>query len=77
MRRLRISSGVWRVQGVLARLKGIDRAELTKTDGIQLRHFQRILNNDIAEAEFRDVLIPISNRWGFHISFPSCRSKFR
>jgi len=54
----------------LARLKGIDRAKLTKTDGINYDIFQRILNNDIAEAEFEMYLIPISNRWGFHISFP-------
>ncbi|HRX82390.1 MAG TPA: hypothetical protein P5307_25160, partial [Pirellulaceae bacterium] len=33
----------------LARLKGIDRAKLTKTDGINYDIFQRILNNDIAE----------------------------
>ena len=52
------------------RWNGIERGTLSKSDRINYDIFGRILGNDIAEAEFEMYLIPISNRWGFHISFP-------
>ncbi len=54
----------------LARWNAIDRAALHKSDRINYDIFGRILQNDIAESGFEMYLMPISNRWGFHISFP-------
>ena len=55
---------------LFASWKAIDRATLNKKDRINYDIFGRILSEDITEAEFEMYLIPISNRWGFHIAFP-------
>ncbi len=55
---------------LLARWNAIDRTALNKPDRINYDIFGRILRDDITEAEFEMYLIPISNRWGFHIAFP-------
>jgi len=55
---------------LFARWNAIDRAGLSKPDRINYDIFERILRDDITEAEFEMYLIPISNRWGFHIAFP-------
>lgn len=54
----------------LARWKAIDRTALSKPDRINYDIFGRILRDDITESDFEMYLMPISNRWGFHIAFP-------
>lgn len=54
----------------LARWNAIDRSGLNKSDRINYDIFGRILRDEIIDAEFEMYLIPISNRWGFHVSFP-------
>jgi uncharacterized protein (DUF885 family) len=54
----------------LVRWDAIDRAALAQEDRINYDIFGQILKSEIAEDEFEMYLIPISNRWGFHISFP-------
>lgn len=54
----------------LVRWGEIDRAALAQEDRINYDIFGQILKSEIAEDEFEMYLIPISNRWGFHISFP-------
>ena len=53
----------------------IDRSTLSKSDRINYDIFGRILKTRIAESEFEMYLIPISNRWGFHIWFPELPSQ--
>lgn len=55
---------------LLARWNAIDRTTLHRPDRINYDIFGRILRDDITESDFQMYLIPISNRWGFHISFP-------
>ena len=55
---------------LLARWEAIDREALEPKGRINYDIFGRILKTDIAEGDFEMYLIPISNRWGFHISFP-------
>ncbi len=59
----------------LERWNAIDRSTLSKSDRINYDIFGRILKTGIAEAEFEMYLIPISNRWGFHIWFPELPSQ--
>ncbi len=54
----------------LGRLQAISRDELKRNDQINYDIFQRVLEKDIADYEFESFLIPITNRWGFHIAFP-------
>lgn len=54
----------------LERLHAIDRSALDRDDQINYDIFEHIREDRIAELEFRDYLIPITNRSGFHISFP-------
>lgn len=54
----------------LERLRGIDRPELTKAERLERDLLERSLADDVAEHRFGDHLVPISNRSGFHISFP-------
>lgn len=53
----------------LERGKAIDRAALKRTSQINLDVFQQLLRNQVAEFEFSMHLVPITNRWGFHIDF--------
>ena len=51
-------------------LQEIDRTQLSRTDQINYDVFGRLLRVDIDEAKFGAYLIPITNRSGFHVSFP-------
>jgi uncharacterized protein (DUF885 family) len=52
------------------RLRKIDRSQLKRPDQINYDVFGRLLRNELDEANYRSYLIPITNRSGFHISFP-------
>ena len=54
----------------LKRWETIHRDELENSDRINYDIFGRLLKDDIAEGEFEMYLIPITNRWGFHVEFP-------
>ena len=47
----------------------IDRGPLSKEAKLNLDIFIRYLGDEIAEHEFQAHLIPITNRWGFHMYF--------
>jgi uncharacterized protein (DUF885 family) len=53
----------------LKRLEGIDRARLDDKRRGNYDIFRRMLNDRIAEFEFKGYLMPITNRDGFHTSF--------
>jgi uncharacterized protein (DUF885 family) len=53
-----------------ARLKAIDRSQLSPARQVDCEIFALLLDNEIAEYEFESYLIPITNRWGFHVEFP-------
>ncbi|MDA1053969.1 MAG: DUF885 domain-containing protein [Planctomycetota bacterium] len=52
------------------RWESIDRGALSKADRINFDIFGRILRDEMTEMEFEMYLMPISNRWGFHVAFP-------
>lgn len=54
----------------LKRLEAIPRAELSRADQVNYDIFARGKRDAIAEFEFRGHLMPITNRSGFHVSFP-------
>lgn len=54
----------------LERLREIDRSALSDKDQLNYDLFERVRERRIAELELRDYLIPITNRSGFHVSFP-------
>jgi len=54
----------------LKRLQAIDRSALSDKDRLNYDLFERVRERRIAELEVRDYLIPITNRSGFHVSFP-------
>lgn len=53
-----------------SRLKAIGKGPLGRDAKINLAIFRRQLQDEIAEYNFASHLIPITNRSGFHISFP-------
>lgn len=55
---------------LLTRFEAIDRDALRREDQINYDIFGRQLKTKITEYEFQAHLIPITNREGFHISFP-------
>ena len=55
------------LQSFIARAKRIDTT--TTLDRINQSIFTRLLNDELQEIEFDTHLIPITNRWGFHVSF--------
>ncbi|MFQ5745973.1 MAG: DUF885 family protein [Gemmatimonadota bacterium] len=57
-------------RGFLRRLRAIDRTALDAADRVNYDIFGRLNSDGIAEMEFRTFLMPITNRSGFHISFP-------
>ena len=57
----------------LERLEAIDKAKLVLADRINYDILRRLLKTRIAETDFDAYLIPITNREGFHISFPELR----
>ncbi len=54
----------------LARLETIPRDQLERTDQVHYDIFRRQKRDAIAEAGFKSYLMPITNRSGFHVSFP-------
>ena len=60
---------------ILNRLLAIDESSLTASDRVNLHILKRQKEEAIAEIEFRDYLIPITSRSGFHISFPDLASR--
>lgn len=59
-----------RKQDFLAQLKSLDREQLSPTARMNYDILQRQLNDDLAEFDFQSHLIPITQREGFHITFP-------
>jgi uncharacterized protein (DUF885 family) len=57
-------------RGFNNRLEKIDRSQLKRPDQINYDVFGRLLRDGLEEAAFQSYLIPITNRSGFHISFP-------
>jgi len=58
-------------QGFHERVLKIDTSQLPQADRINLTIFRRLLSDEIQELKFQSYLIPITNRWGFHIWFPT------
>ena len=54
----------------LEQLRSIDRGSLNEMDRVNYEVFGRLLTDRVASYEFRDYLMPITNRDGFHVSFP-------
>jgi uncharacterized protein (DUF885 family) len=54
----------------LDRLESISREELSPSEKTNYDIFARLKRDAIAEGEFRVYLMPITNRSGFHVSFP-------
>jgi uncharacterized protein (DUF885 family) len=61
--------------GVQQQLAMIDAAQLSAPNRLNFRILQRVLRDDLSELGFRMYLIPITNREGFHISFPELRHR--
>ena len=59
------------------RLGQINQRDLTGANPINFEILRRFLATEIAEGDFRAYLIPITNRAGFHISFPDLRRRMR
>ena len=57
-------------EAFLEQLQNIDRSALDRDDQVNYDIFAQVLQRRIAEHDFRTYLMPISNRSGFHISFP-------
>ena len=51
------------------RAAAIDAMELSAADRLNYEIWLRLLNDEIAEHQYKTNLIPITNRSGFHISF--------
>jgi uncharacterized protein (DUF885 family) len=47
----------------------IDRAQLSRSDQLNLDIFRRVKQDDIAELEYRSYLMPIERMGGFHTNF--------
>ncbi len=54
----------------LTRLEAIPRDELSRAQQVDYDVFRRDKQDAISEAEFQTYLMPITNRWGFHVEFP-------
>lgn len=54
---------------ILFQLSEINPANLTPSNRTNLSILMRLLADDAAEFKFKTYLIPISNRWGFHMQF--------
>jgi len=57
-------------RGFLTRLEQLSREQLSSAQQINYDILRRMLKNDLAEFDFQSYLIPITQREGFHISFP-------
>ncbi len=54
----------------LARLEAIDRSALPKNEKLNYDIYKLLTEDAVESAEFKSYLRPITNRGGFHISFP-------
>ncbi|MEC9004172.1 MAG: DUF885 domain-containing protein, partial [Planctomycetota bacterium] len=54
----------------LSEAEAIDLKSLSPADQLNLQVFIQLLRDGARESSFPSHLIPISNRWGFHIAFP-------
>jgi uncharacterized protein (DUF885 family) len=54
----------------LDRIEAIPRDRLSRAEQVNYDIFRRLKRDALAEHEFRADLMPITNRSGFHISFP-------
>ena len=54
----------------LARLEEVDRDALPATDQLNYDVFGRSLRDQIHAHDFQSYLMPISDRYGFHVDFP-------
>ena len=54
----------------LQRLDAIDKSSLSESERTSYDIFKRLGEDQVGELEFRSYLIPITNRNGFHVSFP-------
>jgi len=61
----------------LERLRKIDRSALSPEDQLNYDLFELNKTNGLGEFEFRTYLMPITNRWGFHVSFPQLPDRLR
>jgi uncharacterized protein (DUF885 family) len=59
-----------RERDFLVRLEAIDRDALDESDRTSYDIFARLRHDRIAELEHRSFFMPITNRSGFHVSFP-------
>jgi len=57
-------------EAFLRRWQSIEREQLAPQERLNYDIFGRLLRDDLAEYEFAAELMPITNRSGFHISFP-------
>ncbi|QDT01235.1 DUF885 domain-containing protein [Adhaeretor mobilis] len=57
----------------LKRLEALDRSQLAATEQVNYDIFARQLRESLAEFKFGNHLLPITNRSGFHVSFPELR----
>ena len=57
-------------RGFVKRLDAIPRDQLSRGEQINYDIFGRLKRDSIAEGEFKAYLMPITNRSGFHVSFP-------
>lgn len=57
-------------RALLGKLQAVPRSELNRSEQINYDIGERQLKDDLAEFQFRGHLMPITNRSGFHISFP-------
>jgi len=58
------------VKEFFRRWEAIDRTQLEREEQINYDIFGWILQDRVKEFDFKNYLTPITNRWGFHISFP-------
>ena len=68
-----IRSNVRQQQEFLQRLERIDRAQLSRSDQMNYDILKLNLQNASSEHDFESYLMRITNRAGFHISFPELR----
>ncbi len=54
---------------ILREVKLLEGRDLNDTDRLNLTIFKRFLEDELSELNLNSHLIPITNRWGFHIYF--------
>ncbi|HEU0054306.1 MAG TPA: DUF885 domain-containing protein, partial [Longimicrobium sp.] len=64
-------------QGFLDRLRAIPRDSLSPAERVNYDIFMRDKREDVEEGRFHGYLIPITNREGFHTSFPQLPDNLR